>query len=306
MGAALVTQARCSPERVRAPEGPPPVLAQPADAVPADLDAVFRIELDAMRDVLGPSMSEAMERRAREGQPGGVLGEVLQFADTVWIGIRPGLPMDLTDNVIVLRGRFSGFDPRRHDDDPSGWQPRIDLGGGWWRYDRPKPKIRSRPARLYLRPDDLLVLVSVAELDSTERTMEQGARDERLRPPERGDLSVAVRLPPVLPLIDQHSPALAGFLQGATELEMTAKLSTTGLKAEAEVMFTDPDSGRRALASVQRLSARAQAGGGLLSKLAHAARTEVVGASVIVSVEVGSEALGDVFRCLESGTSCGS
>jgi hypothetical protein len=306
-GLALVwTALGCAPDRVTAPEAPSPRLTQPADAIPADLDVVFRAELETMEGVVGPHAVDLLERGTRRpaGGTGGALREALRRATTAWVGFRPGLPPELTDNVAVLRGRFGGFDPRAHSDQPS-WQPREDLGGGWWRYGRKQPERRSAPARLYLRPDDLVIAVSAAEIDSAERVLEQGIQDHRLRPPDQGDLSVAVRVPPVRTLLGDLLPGATSMLEGASELRASLTLASVGLKAEVEVDYAHHEPARRATDDLGRLLHRIGAAGGRWALVARAAKVQAVGSMLVLSIDLGAEVLGELLRCVEGAEGCG-
>jgi hypothetical protein len=292
----------CSPGRIASPPSPAPRAGHPADAIPADLDVVFRFELQAMRDALGASATELLTHRGLVGQDTRDFGIswAMSRADTAWLAIRPGLAADLTDNVFVLRGRLAGLERNLS---PS-WGSAADLGGGWFRYERSRPVARSAPARLYFHVDDLLVVVSTAEIDGTERALERGIADPKPRPPDKGTISAAVRLPPIARLIEDRSPRAAELLRQGSALSATASLGAAGLVAELEVEFDlEQDAQHAARASRLLLKAIGSAGT-LAGQLTQSARIDVVGSSVVVHVAIPAHIIKSLVSCAGPARDC--
>jgi len=65
-------------------------------------------------DAARPAAHRAREVRARMGRED-LVEQALGRADTVWIALRPELGLAEADNVMVLRGRFAGFDRAKPD-----------------------------------------------------------------------------------------------------------------------------------------------------------------------------------------------
>ena len=187
----------CARERIGPPPDAPGV-GEPADAIPPDLDVVIRVDLRRMRAALGPSAIDRLQVPvgADGAEDGGddarLLADVLEKSDLVFIGFRPGLALGATDRVIASEGRFEDFDVRRHGGQ-ARWAAGQDLGAAWRMYERRQSPARGVPARVYLRGTDLLVLVSVAEIDSVERALEGRSVSARLEVPSRGAVSMAAR-----------------------------------------------------------------------------------------------------------------
>src|SRR6185503_14797055 len=160
---ALVCAALLAAACSRPPAPPPaaPATTRPADAIPADLDVVVRVDLARIRGALGPTLYAALrDAAARSGDP--VTSSALEHADAVWIGLRPGSDAEHSDDVVVLSGNFADLDPRAL----GHFGPAMDLGAGWRRWDlAEKPRARLLPARLYARRSELLVAASTAEID---------------------------------------------------------------------------------------------------------------------------------------------
>jgi hypothetical protein len=279
----------CSPGRIPPPQSPVPRAGHPADAIPADLDVVVRLDLQAMRDVLGPSATELLTRQGpvRQDARDFAVSWAMSRADTVWLAIRPGFAADLTDNVIVLRGRLSGVE--RHLS--ASWGSAADLGGGWFRYERLRRGARSAPARLYFHVDDLLVVVSTAEIDSTERALERGILDRKPRPPDKGTVSAAARLPPIARLIEARSPRAAELLRQGSELTATASLNGAGLAAELEVHFDLEEDAQQAVEATRLLLRAIESAGAFARPWAEGVRIEAIGTRVVIHVSVPAHVL---------------
>ncbi|MBN1607941.1 MAG: hypothetical protein JW940_14990 [Polyangiaceae bacterium] len=256
-----------------------------------------------MRDFLGTSTTGLLAHGGLVEQDTRDLAVswAMTRADTAWLAIRPGLAADMTDNVLVLRGRLSGL--QRHLS--RAWGSAADLGAGWFRYERPQPGARSAPARLYFHIDDLLVVVSTAEIDSTERALERGIEDPKLRPPDKGTISVAVRLPPIAQLIRSRSPRAAELLRQGSELTATATLSGAGLSAELEIRFDLEQDAQRAAQAVRLLLRALKSAGTLRPQWTDGVRIEVVGSSVVVHLSAPAEILKSLLSCTGSASDCG-
>jgi hypothetical protein len=232
----LLPLTSCAPGR--SPQPPPaPNVDDAAQLVPADLDLVLRLDLARVRDALGAGVLDELRRRALRADASGSGPLVAAFAhgDTLWLGARPGEALESSDFVWVLRGNFAAFDPHR-----SGqFGPAEDLGGALRRFDRVGKSERADPARFYLHAADLVVAASPAELDSIERTLEQGRRDAALEPPSKGLLSLAVRPRALL----QRLPAGAGQLRKLAEhvlrIEGSADVTSAGVALELAFEFGD-------------------------------------------------------------------
>lgn len=283
------------------------MLERPSAGIPGDLDVALRLDLRQLRRALGPSVDRALELRmidAEADPPAGrLLSDALQRADAVWFAFRPGLPPELTDNVILLRGAFGDLDPRSYAGG-SPWDPPADLGADWRRFERARPERRSAPARLYAHSDGLLALVSYAEIDSAERSIEQRAGDPHVDPPDRGGASIAVRAAPVIAALRDRFPKVAEVLADARSLTGYADLTSTGLRAEVEVQFTDAAGARRAREGATWLLERLRLGRGWLSMVARSAKASTVGPALLIAVEASGEALGGIVLCVEDAEHC--
>lgn len=236
------------------PAAPPPSAAAPALAIPADLDVVVRIDLDPIRaalpddaalrlvDALGTQLDTTAE----------VVRLALGRARQVWIAWRPGARPELWDNVIVLRGDFSGI---REGELTRAFHPARLLAGGWRSYAARKPQGRAAPAAIYAHHDELWVVASVAEIDAVDRLLEGRADEPPVEVPERGVLSLGARLPGVAAQLRGRAPKAARFLERARTASASADLTSEGLKLIAEMRFERVEDAERASRALELLLA---------------------------------------------------
>ena len=307
LGAVLLIA--CARRTVGAPPAAPARLTTLADAVPADLDLVIRVDIRRIRDALGETVwadlrkgAASSARSTGDAATEQFLAEALGRADLAYIGVRPSPSEDALDNVVALSGNFSGLDPRRTVTAPL-WRPAIDLGANWRRYDRSPPRQRPAPARIYLYGDEQLVCVSEAEIDSVERVLELGKRDASLKVPAQGVIALAARLPPILPRLLEGAPTFAELVAGARELEASADVTTTGLRIAAAVKFQSGGAAKRFGEAASGLTQRLGERPGVVGKIAQAARFETLGSDVTIRAYVDRQAFGEIVACA-AGPGC--
>jgi hypothetical protein len=277
------------------PPGPP--LSDPTEAIPADLDLVIRLDLAKMRRAL--PLTELGQLDLRMGRED-LVEQALQQADTVWIALRPDLGLAEADNVLVLRGRFAGIDPRRAGPTPP-FVGAGDLGGGWRLYQRDAPTRRAAPAQIYARLEDLLVFVSTAEIDSTERAIEKRQRGAPVIPPARGAVALAARVAPIRAWLAKYLPTASAALRRATRLAAHADLNAAGLEAELEVEFESADQARAARDTAGLIVRAVSVSDGLVGRLARQLRIESVAEALVVRLVLDDRELAELVACGSSG-----
>ncbi len=232
----------CGARRGPVPPRMPPRRV-PADLIPGDLDVVVRVDLAAVRSALGAAMpTDLAAPVGAAGDPGvrTLVAAATAGATTGWLAFRPAPEPGVLDHVLVLRGRFSRLDPRAGAGG-QGWSPPRDLGDGWRRHDALRPVERTGPARVYLRDDSVVALVTPAEIDAVERTLERGIAPELrlapLLPPTHGTLAVRARSRSIAGWVDPFEPAAAGLLRAAQRLTVVLDLEAARLRGEADLRF---------------------------------------------------------------------
>lgn len=297
----------CSPG-VPPPSTPAPSMDRPSAAIPGDLDVAFRIDLDAARRLLGPTVARSLQLDIVDAKAdpatSTLVSDVLARARVVWIAFRPGHAAALTDNVLVARGELGDVEPR--ESPSSEWSAPVDLGAGFRLYERPPPARRSAPARLYARADDWLVFVSNAEVDAVERALELGSGDPHVDPPDRGIVSLSARVPPLLPLLTPSYPAFAEALEGASQLSGSVAADDRGLDATVEVAFAGAAAARTARDRVRLLVKVLSRAEGLFGKLARGVEANDVGAALVVRVVLDGPGFSEVLGCLSGDAPCRS
>lgn len=233
--------------------GPPeaPRLGQPSLAMPGDLDLVVRLDLGRLRDALGEDLQNAVDallstapENAPDAATSRLLLALLSRAKTAWIGVRPALSPEQTDNVLVLRGDFQGLVPSRISGKPD-WTYPQDLGGGVLKFSRPRPGQRVAPAVLYFQDPNLVVIGSYAELDALEATLETGRGDPPLEPPDTGIASLAARLDKLQPILRSRAPSFGKLLSGAQTIRASAAWTGSELDLRVELIVDSNDHARQ-------------------------------------------------------------
>jgi len=296
----------CHSDRI----GPPPSapsLVRAADAMPADLDLVLRLDLRKIRDTLGGPALTAISERAVRGLRGAdhgtdaLLLRAMEQADTLWLGVRPTATLQAADSVFVMSGHFKNFEPHRAGSTPP-FAPAIDLGGDLRRYDRPRPPTRSAPARIYVQGEQLLVSLSEAEIDSVERSLEEQRGMPPLEPAEKGVLSAVAR-PQTLPLA-----LLAGtgswrrLVQSAERLELNADLTGAGVDATLALKFEDAPLAAHLAQALTEMRDALGAGSGRLAKFATRVKIGNAGQYVSMQLVLGRDELSELVNC--RGSAC--
>jgi hypothetical protein len=301
----LLAVAACASQASR-PRAAPAVTA-PADAVPADLDVVVRIDVAGVRDAIGSTAFALLSARAKQSaagmDPGSerLLVDLLAHADTLWLAFRPNPDTEHTDNVVILRGRFERIDPASYGSAPA-WQSSEDLGGGWRRYERSRPRSRSAPARVLMRGDELVVLASYAELDSLELALEGRQPSRALAAPESGTFSLAARVRALADSLRARSAAAARLLDQAATLQVTVSLASSGLNARLSVDFQMDDQAHRAAEATNLLLRALAEGSETVAGLLPSVRVEAVGSALVITANVDRDHLGALATCSVAGT----
>ena len=307
LGGALTLSA-CSPPLPPAPPPPTaPVLEQPALAIPGDLDLVLRVDLARLRDLFGLGFEAALdEMLARapgsdaDGDTGRLLLRLLSRADTVWLGARPGLSPELTDNVLVARGKFAGLVPEAIGGEPSWGRPER-LGGGVLRYERAAPKLRATPAVIYLREPDRVVIGSTAEIDALELTLERAEGLPPLRAPESGIVALAARVPELSRGLRERAPTLTRLLDGADELSCSVDRRGEDLELLVELRYAKPARAADVAGPIEAVLARLADSG---FRFLESVRVQAAGASVTLSLALPMERVKALVACA-AGYGCG-
>jgi hypothetical protein len=185
------------------------------------------------------------------------------------------------DPVVLARGDYRKLDLRKALGLTRGG---LDLGGGWLRYDREGIVARSGLARAYFAPPDRLVLVSYAELDAVERTVERYRGGRNPIPKEAGLASMTLRPRSVARLVESRSPAAARWLSEAQTIEVLVDRSNTTLSLVLTFGFPSQVRAEHAAVAFRLIWAS-------LAKqdrqLTREAPIEVIGAEVVVRLALG-------------------
>jgi hypothetical protein len=293
VAALAVTLAGCASSRPPPPAAP--VLLEPVDAIPADLDAVVRVDVARLRAALGTLLFAGLRRVATANLDDDDASEFLLAAiersDLAVFAFRPELEGDGVDSVLVLRGQYAGLDPRTHDARPPFQSPR-DLGGDVRRYDREQPAARGAPARVYARGDDLLVVVTAAELDSVELRLERREEGPVVRPPARGIVAFAARLRALRLTLHQRFPLLADMLEDAREVQGVIEVGESGASIELSLPFASEASAETAKVGLTGVLQAFGEREGPFSELARRTSVERAGAHVVLRVSLPLPELG--------------
>ena len=242
LGFTVLALFACERSVGKPPAAPPANVIRPVVYVPADLDLVLRLDVSRFRQTMGVDPEQSLEKMWEAfGEPSSApsqnsmwLVPALRSTDTLWLGCRLGVK-GCKDFVFVLRGRFAsaretyGFGQEKN---------KRDLGAGWFSYDF-APSSRSAAARLYWRPPELAVVVSSAEIDSAERSVEHSQDTTRLEPSETGLMSLSGRSKALAVVLRERSPKAADWLSKSERIELRFEPSPKVTVATFSVSFLD-------------------------------------------------------------------
>ncbi|HVU03640.1 MAG TPA: hypothetical protein VHE30_17900 [Polyangiaceae bacterium] len=294
---ATLALAACGPPPVKPPPAAP-VLDRPGAAIPGDLDVAIRIDVLAAKRFLGPAAGKALAidvvDPVHDADVAKFFAASIDAADVIWVALRPGRAPALTDEVVLLRGRFGDLDPPRGGQ--LGFGPAIDLGGALRLYERPRPERRSAPARIYARSDDWLVFVSEAEVDAVERSLERRAGDAHVDPPDQGIASFSARVPAIVPYFAPEYPLVAEALEAGTRIEGTVDADERGLRFSVGVTYSSDTDAKAAKEHLEPLVARLRDADGVLGALSKSASLEAVGPSLSLRMALDASALDAALR----------
>jgi len=225
--------------------------------IPADVDLVLRLDVRRCRELLGPEWAQTLANLwqgflldPNAGTPNRAwFAPVLREADALWLGCRMGV-LGCQDFVVVLRGRFEQPLAKYGLGANEGER---ELGGGWVSYDA-RTSERVSIARVYSRPPELLVLVSPAEVDSAERSIEGAAGATGLVPRETGLVSVLVRSQALADSLRSRSPKAAQWLQDAQRVEIQMEPQPGQTLLTFAVAFGDAARAERAAQAIKLLT----------------------------------------------------
>jgi hypothetical protein len=266
------------------------------------------VDLVRLGSLLGPEARGALQLTLADPEAdasvAAFIAEAFERAETFWVALRPGRSAAHTDNVVILRGRFAGLSPPREAEGVArGFRGPLDLGGAFRLYERDRPARRSAPSRIYARGDDWLVLVSEAEVDSVERSIERRAGDPHVDPPDRGMASLSLRPAPVVRLVEARFPAL-GPLSDATRVDVVAEGAPGGLSVTLELAFSDPALTHDVAPRVSELVEVLSDARGLIGRVASMARVEEMGSTVLVRALIDGHALSALLGCAAGAEEC--
>jgi hypothetical protein len=233
-----------------------PSAQAPKEVLPADLDVALWLDIARLRGLwtLQPDRRIAhilagygLYVATSETREADFWLDLVRHSDRWWIGCRPTHD-GCVDAVVFARGRFSDCDPGQT---LPGMARPIDLGAGWFRYDRRTRVARHQVARIYVAPPDRMVVVAPAEVDAVERSLERGHADRSLFPEERGFFSLAFRGRAMARLVERRAPAAARFLRDAVVVKLwlegnsdaldftiVASFANHGLAEHARLVFS--------------------------------------------------------------------
>jgi hypothetical protein len=247
----------CAAEERRPPVAPSVNLSRPAALIPADVDLVLRLDVRRFRNAMGAEWRQTLANvwhgfllDVSGGTPDQAwVGPALNDTEALWLGCRMGA-RGCQDYVIVMRGHFSqplgkyGYGASKN---------QRELGAGWVSYDTAHSE-RNGIARVYSRPPELMVLVSPAELDSAERSIEAGLDATELRPEETGLVSLLVRSHAMANVLRDRSRKAAQWLDSSERVEIRMEPQVAETQLTFAVTFSDAARAERAAQALKLLT----------------------------------------------------
>jgi hypothetical protein len=256
----------------------------PAEVLPADLDLVVRIDLQRMRDGLGPTATEVLSKRALAQTAGErELAEALSCAEAVWIATRAA-EVETGDRVVVIEGKACVPELAR-----SRWEKVRSGNRRVAIFDRKGEAPRSGTARIMNLGDRATVFVSPVELDSIKRVLDSGPDDKRGNPRAEGLVSIDLRPRPLPPGLAKRYPSIAAVLAGIERVRGSAVLVDEGLSVDVQVLGVTPPGAEKAARFLEGV--RDSLKESRFGDAAKGAKVEVVEKTVAVKVVVPAKLL---------------
>lgn len=250
----------CTPARAVAPPMRSPNAQSAPEILPADLDVVIWLDVARLRGLwtVKPNVQLATilgeyglyAADPEEADEVGFWLRLVSQTDKLWIACRP-VPSGCTDFVVFARGRYEQPDPVQSLPD---LRHPVDLGAGWFRYDRRRPTARRGSSRIYVAPPDRIVVVSLTELDAVERSLEEGSLDDSLHVEERGLFSLSFRPVGVARALETRAPAAARFLREANGVRLWLDSGVEVMTLSVVIGFGTPERAERARQAFALLS----------------------------------------------------
>lgn len=220
------------------------------DVLPADLDVVLWLDIVRLRGLWALSPDHQIAKVLAEyglfvantDAEATFWLHLLAESNSWWIACRP-TRSGCRDVVVFARGSYDRPDPLLTLPDTT--RP-IDLGAGWFRYARKVRVGRQQAARVYVAPPDRIVVVSPAEVDAVERSLEQGHGEPPLLVEERGLFSMTLRPTALARIVEQRAPAAARLLREANVIRLWLNANPTALELNAVVAFASRERAERA------------------------------------------------------------
>ena len=296
----------CAPAGVR-PTTPAPARAAseaPADLLPPDLDAAFRIDVARLAGELGaPLASDVIVDLVADRADDAAavwLAEAMGRAEVAWLGMRLVADLRAVEKVLIARGRFAGWHARA----PAGFRW-VEPADGSRAHYLCEGAAAGAFERIHALDDRLLVLATSAEMDPLLRSPALAASAGSLRPPERGAVSAAARGPELRQMYLQAFPKLAERLGGAEYVAGYVEPHATNLDLELEITFAGAEQARGGrevlLALLERLAEQPCAVG----QAAGMARVEAFERSVRIRAELAEPIVQGLKACAFTGECCG-
>jgi hypothetical protein len=294
----------CAPASVR-PNAPAPgraVWEAPADLLPSDLDAAFRVDVTRLAMDLGAPLAsdvivDLVADRADEASAAW-LGEAMSRAEVAWLGMRADTDLHAAEKVLIARGRFAGWQAPA----PAGFRWVEPADGSRAHYLRAGAAAGAFE-RIHTVDDSLLVLATSAEMDPLRRFT--APTPGALRPPERGAVSAAARGPELRQMYLRAFPRLAERLAGAEHVAGYAEPRAANLDLDLEITFAAAEQAQGGsevlLALFERLGEQPCA----IGQAARVARVEAFERSVRIRAELAEPVVQGLKACAFTGECCG-
>ncbi|HWO14149.1 MAG TPA: hypothetical protein VNN80_31810 [Polyangiaceae bacterium] len=236
---------------------PPPPSARAPEPVgtplPPGLDLTLRADLASLRAELGQELARQVlrdafsDRASAERGPPPLLDSALDRSDVLWLGFPSLAEQAQPENVLLLRGHFASLGSG---DPAARWSGD---GSGLASLELPENGAAGY-VRVYRAPgDELLAWASRSTRDTLERALRSRSREQVMRPPERGAVSVAARPGPLLERYSVRYPELVERFRGLRRVEAFAEPSGSAWRADLTLDFDTPEQAREASQVAERL-----------------------------------------------------
>lgn len=199
----------------------------PNEVLPADLDVVVRLDVQALRRTLGPTFDQQLASRFSSDP---ILARAAPRARTLTVALRAA-DIERGDHVIVLEG-----DPGDLGLANEGYEAQPSANDKVRVFVRALPGPRDGTEAVVILDERAVVLVSPVETDAVLRVLRDGPDEQRGQPVAEGIVSADIRARRLPHELERRFPSFGRLIAQVTRIKALMAAGDEGLRVETEII----------------------------------------------------------------------